>query len=181
MLAGLMVGCSANSDPTLEEALATPDASRPERDMVSFGLFGEGGETIGIVQATMVSGGIFIEAEITGLEPGSYAMHIHATGSCHFPFSSAGGHFNPTGVGHGRDNPRGAHVGDLPNIQVPESRLLTVSAVAVGATLRPGLDESLADEDGSALVIHAGPDDYRSDPGGDSGPQIACGVIFPPA
>ncbi len=167
-------------DLTLEDALGTPDINRPARDMVSFGLFGRAGETIGIAQATQVSGGIFLEAEITGLAPGEYAMHIHETGYCQAPFDGAGGHFNPGGTEHGQDNPRGAHVGDLANIQVPDTRFVTISAVAAGATLRPGLDESLADTDGSALIIHDGRDDYRSDPGGNSGPRIACGVIFPP-
>ena len=92
-------------------------------------------------------------------------------------FESAGGHFNPTGAAHGILSDKGAHLGDLPNIHVPPSGV-NVELFVPGVSLqsRPGL-HALLDDDGAALVIHAKPDDYRTDPSGDAGDRLACGVI----
>ena len=147
---------------------------------VSFHIADADGETVGIALATEVPGGVFLEAEFTGLAAGTHGFHIHETGVCVPPFTSAGGHFNPEGKEHGRDNPKGHHIGDLMNIHVPDSGILSVSAVAEGATLASGGRNSLADENGSALVVHRDADDNISDPTGNAGPRIACGVIFGP-
>ena len=146
-------------------------------DVVVFELIDGAGDRVGIAQMTQIPGGVFLEAEFTGLPPGTHGFHIHETGLCAAPFNGAGGHFNPTGVGHGRDNQAGTHAGDLDNIFVPDSQLLTVSQVAEGASLAPGGPDSLADVDGSALIVHADLDDYESDPSGNTGTRIACGVI----
>jgi Cu-Zn family superoxide dismutase len=107
-----------------------------------------------------------------GLPPGDHGLHLHEKGLCEGPaFASAGGHWNPTARKHGRDNPAGAHLGDLPNLGVAATRNGTASF-----TLPPGA----RDADGTALVIHAKPDDYRTDPSGNSGNRIACAVIAPP-
>jgi len=120
---------------------------------------------------------IRVEIDAAGLRPGTYGAHIHATGSCNAPdFSSAGPHWNPTGKQHGADNPQGKHLGDLPNLEVDaQGRGLLIFAVE-NSSLEGG-PNPLLDADGAAIVIHAKPDDYRTDPSGNSGDRIACGVI----
>lgn len=113
-----------------------------------------------------------------GLEPGAHGIHIHAVGACSPDFSAAGGHFNPTNAQHGFNNPAGPHAGDLPNLtitDVPQQSLLTLTD---RFTLGDG-PNSLFDDDGSAVIIHAGEDDQMTDPSGDSGDRVACGVIEP--
>jgi Cu-Zn family superoxide dismutase len=136
----------------------------------------EAGKTVG--EATFQQSGddVRITTTFTALPPGTHALHIHEVGKCEPPFESAGGHFNPTGKQHGRDNPQGPHAGDLPNIEVPQTGQLKVEATAHGVSL--GADKNgLLDMDGSALVVHEGADDYKSNPAGNSGKRIACGVI----
>ncbi|MEX0803373.1 MAG: superoxide dismutase family protein [Candidatus Binatia bacterium] len=111
-----------------------------------------------------------------GISAGTHAIHIHEVGKCEPPFKSAGGHFNPLGKKHGFLDKQGKHGGDLPNIHIPPNGSLTVEFLAPQLTLSSG-KASLFDSDGSSLVIHAGADDYRTDPAGDSGDRIACGVI----
>ena len=120
---------------------------------------------------------IRVRVEAAGLVPGAYGAHIHATGRCDAPgFATAGPHWNPTGAQHGKDNPAGMHKGDLPNLLVGTdgrgSFEYTVPGVSVG---RGG--NRLLDADGAALVIHAQPDDYRTDPSGNSGSRLACGEL----
>ena len=108
-----------------------------------------------------------------GLAPGDHGLHLHAVGRCDGPaFATAGAHWNPASRQHGHLNPDGAHAGDLPN--------LTVSANGHGAINFLATGGSLADGDGTSLVVHAGPDDYRTDPSGNSGDRIACAVLAPP-
>jgi Cu-Zn family superoxide dismutase len=118
------------------------------------------------------SGGSTLTVQAIGLSPGNHGLHLHDKGLCEGPaFASAGGHWNPTGRKHGQDNPAGAHLGDLPNLQIDASGSGTASF-----TLAPGS----ADADGTALVVHAKADDYRTDPSGNSGDRIACAVIAAP-
>lgn len=113
---------------------------------------------------------------MTGLEPGEHGFHLHTTGKCTAPdFQSAGGHLNPAGREHGSLNPRGKHLGDLPNLVIGASRSASTE-VDLGADTRE-LRETLFDDDGTALVVHAAADDYRSDPAGDAGSRVACGVL----
>jgi alcohol dehydrogenase (cytochrome c) len=139
------------------------------------------GNNIGIATfAVGQDGAVSIEVEITGLTAaaeGAHGIHIHETGRCEAPsFESAGGHFNPGDKQHGLENPEGPHAGDLPNIEIDgegNARYETTNdriSLAVGET-------SILDDDGSALVIHASRDDQVTDPGGNSGDRIACGVI----
>jgi Cu-Zn family superoxide dismutase len=134
------------------------------------------GKTVG--EATLEQKGdtVRITASFTGLPAGTRAFHIHEVGKCEPPFESAGGHFNPTGKQHGKDNPQGPHAGDLPNIQVAPDGRVKVETTAKGVSLGAG-QNGLLDADGSALVVHEGADDYKSDPAGNSGKRIACGVI----
>lgn len=134
------------------------------------------GKTVGDATLEQKGDDVRITATFTALPPGTHAFHIHEVGKCEPPFESAGGHFNPTGKRHGKDNPQGPHAGDLPNIEVPPNGRVKVEATANGLSL--GADKNgLLDADGSALVVHEGADDYKSDPAGNAGKRIACGVI----
>jgi|SRR5690606_5459992 Cu-Zn family superoxide dismutase len=117
-----------------------------------------------------------ISVAAVGLSPGVHGVHLHMTGSCEAPdFTSAGGHLNPANKQHGHENPAGAHFGDLPNLTAGSSGAGTVSATLPG-TIEEAL-EHLFDADGTAVVIHATADDYRTDPAGNAGGRIACGVL----
>jgi len=122
-------------------------------------------------------GRVRVEINAGGLAPGTYGVHIHTTGRCDPPgFVSAGGHWNPTARQHGAQNPQGRHLGDLPNLQVdPRGKGRLIFHVE-NARLEGGANP-LLDADGAAIVIHAQPDDHRTDPSGNSGARIACGVI----
>ena len=126
------------------------------------------------------SDGLRIELVARGFAPGTYGMHVHTVGRCDAPdFASAGPHWNPTGAQHGRDNPLGAHHGDLPNLVIAEGAIGRATLKLVGTRLAG--EGGLLDADGAAFVIHAGPDDMKTDPSGNSGARVACGVIALPA
>lgn len=115
---------------------------------------------------------------VAGLAPGTHGIHLHAVGKCEGPdFTSAGGHLNPAGKQHGLHNPAGSHLGDLPNLTVGEDGTATLSH-GLGMSGQALLAD-LFDADGTALVIHAGPDDQVTDPSGNSGGRISCGVFAP--
>lgn len=119
------------------------------------------------------------ESAVTGSEPSQHGFHIHEIGACEPPdFQSAGGHFNPTGVGHGLLDTDGPHAGDLPNLSLDPTGNADYEVTTKLITLSPG-ERSIFDQDGSAFVLHQQPDDYITDPAGDSGDRIACGVIMP--
>jgi Cu-Zn family superoxide dismutase len=123
-------------------------------------------------------GGLAVHVDAAGLAPGTYGVHLHAVGRCDPPgFASAGPHWNPAGRQHGRDNPAGAHMGDLPNLVVAGDGRGSIDYEARGAALAGSGGDALLDADGAAVVIHAQPDDYRTDPSGNSGARIACGVL----
>ena len=122
--------------------------------------------------------GVLLDIRISDLAPGVHAFHIHQTGRCEAPsFSSAGGHYAPRGNAHGALRVEGKHAGDLLNLQVPPSGGIQTQRLAQHVTLLEGAHNTLFDADGSAIVIHEGADDYRSQPSGDAGSRVACGVI----
>ena len=119
-----------------------------------------------------------VRIEANGMGAGAYGAHIHTTGRCDPPaFTTAGPHWNPTGQMHGKDNPNGMHKGDLPNLMVGADGRGTLEYTIPNAILSGMLPTKLVDEDGAAVVVHARPDDYRTDPSGNSGDRIACGVL----
>jgi Cu-Zn family superoxide dismutase len=145
-------------------------------EMAKAVLMDTNGKKVGTVILKETPHGVLISAHINGLEQGTHAFHIHSVGKCEPPFKSAAGHFNPDGKEHGIMNPKGYHAGDMPNVHVGKDGTLEVEVLNTQITLGGGMN-GLFDEDGSAVVIHQGPDDYRSDPAGNAGPRIACGVI----
>ena len=135
------------------------------------------GQTRGKAMLMQGKDGIHVLVKGVGLPAGVHAVHIHTTGTCTGPdFTSAGGHWNPEKKQHGHDNPMGAHMGDMPNMTVGADGTGTLDTVIKGAMLTGGT-EPLFDADGAAVVIHAGPDDYKTDPTGNAGGRLACGVI----
>jgi Cu-Zn family superoxide dismutase len=142
-------------------------------------LIDANGRVVGQAVMLQQRGGVRLLLDVTGLPPGTKAVHIHEFGRCDRPsFESAGGHVNPTKAQHGTSNPRGPHGGDLPDITVDASGRGHLETTATRVTLDKG-GASILDPDGSALVIHEKPDDLRTDPDGNSGARIACGVINP--
>jgi superoxide dismutase, Cu-Zn family len=153
-------------------AIAQQKTSSAQADIVN-----TQGQKIGTATIRPSGSGVHINVEVSQLPPGVHGVHIHAVGKCEGPaFTSAGAHFNPTSKKHGKDNPEGPHAGDLLNIEVATDGTgkasLSNSNVALG-----GGPNSLFPSSGTALVIHEKPDDYKTDPAGDSGARIACGVI----
>ncbi|MEX2146002.1 MAG: superoxide dismutase family protein [Candidatus Rokuibacteriota bacterium] len=135
------------------------------------------GRTVGTANLTQLGSAVRIVMQVSGLPPGVKGVHIHEVGKCEGPaFTSAGGHFNPGGRQHGALNPQGSHAGDLPNLTVGGDGTGRLETTTEQISLGSGLT-ALADADGSAIVIHAAPDDFRTDPTGNSGARIACGVI----
>ncbi len=140
-------------------------------------LLGANGELLGTATLTQEPDGVRVTADVAGLPQGVYAIHLHAIGKCDAPdFKSAGGHFNPEMKQHGMDNPMGSHAGDLPNITVDANRRGHLSYDRTGLRLVDG-PAPLLDADGAAVVLHGQADDYKTDPAGNAGPRIACGVL----
>ena len=135
------------------------------------------GNVIGRAFLREVSDGVLVRLEAAGLTPGLHAVHVHAVGKCEGPaFTSAGGHFNPLQKKHGLKSPDGAHAGDFPNMLVTKDGSGRFETKTDAITLHAG-PGSIFDSDGSALVIHAGVDDYVTDPTGNAGDRVACGLI----
>jgi Cu-Zn family superoxide dismutase len=140
-------------------------------------LKGTDGKDVGSAELTQTPAGVLIKLAVKGLPPGEHAFHVHAVGKCEAPFTSAGGHFNPRGKKHGIAVAEGHHAGDMPNLHIPASGELVVELVNAAITLAKGRPNSLFGKDGTALIIHAGKDDYKTDPTGDAGGRIACGIV----
>lgn len=137
------------------------------------------GRSVGTATGTQEGDRLRIRIVGTALPPGVHGAHLHAVGACQPPdFASAGPHWNPTGRQHGTQNPQGHHLGDLPNLLIGTDGQGTLEFVAPAVQLERG-DRALIDRDGASLVIHALADDNRTDPSGNSGARIACGVLQP--
>jgi len=135
------------------------------------------GKEVGQAELVQTPHGVLVKLSLKGAVPGDHAFHVHAVGKCEPPFTSAGGHFNPGGKKHGIEAAEGAHAGDMPNLHIPASGELVIEIENPMISLVKGQPNSVFDADGSALVIHAAADDYKTDPTGNAGDRIACGVI----
>lgn len=153
-------------------ALAGCGQSRATAELVN-----SSGQKVGTVTLVQRGDAVELQVEATGLDPGAHGIHFHQVGLCETPgFTSAGGHFNPLDKQHGLESPTGAHAGDLPNLEADASGKASYKTT----TNRVSLDEgqlSIFDADGTALVIHASADDQVTDPAGNSGARVACGVL----
>ncbi len=154
-------------------ALAASSGTSGAADLAQATMMNASGESVGNVALRATPHGTLLHATLRNLPPGTHAFHVHAVGTCEPPFKSAGGHFNPSGSKHGIMSAEGLHAGDMPNIHVHQSGAIEIEILNTHLVL----DGALFDEDGAAIVIHEGPDDYVSDPAGAAGPRIACGVI----
>ena len=146
-------------------------------DSATAQLKGTGGEDLGTVTLTQTPGGVLLRAELQNVPAGVHGFHIHETGACEPEFKAAGGHYAPGGNEHGFQVEGGPHAGDMPNIHVPESGELTIEIYNPRVSLQEGAEATLLDENGSAIVVHANADDYQSQPSGEAGDRIACGVV----
>ena len=131
------------------------------------------GQQAGTATATQADGGVQIALEVQNMPAGEHGVHVHTTGACTPDFSAAGGHWNPTDQSHGLEDPEGQHAGDMPNLTVGEDGSGSLEYMLEGGATWDGL----MDADGSAFIVHAGQDDQTTDPSGDSGDRLACGVF----
>ena len=139
---------------------------------------GANGEDMGKVELTQSAEGVLLEADLKNIPDSVHAIHIHETGRCEAPdFESAGGHFDPENVSHGYLHGKDSHAGDMPNFEGDSAGTVHVAIMNPDVTLEAGKPNSLIGGSGAAIVVHAGADDYKSQPSGDAGKRIACGVI----
>lgn len=159
-----LAGCANNDPPQINVNLAAANLTGPD------------GKAVGTAAIMRRGADTMVTVTITGTPGAVHGMHLHAIGKCEAPaFTSAGPHLNPGGHQHGKDNPLGAHLGDLPNVTIDARGIGSITA-SLGQD-SAAIDAAVHDADGTAIVLHAAADDYRTDPTGNSGARIACGVI----
>jgi Cu-Zn family superoxide dismutase len=166
-------GLTLASASTILICMALPAAAQT----ATAALKNANGGDVGTAEMTQTPAGVLIKLSVKGLPPGDHAFHVHAVGKCEPPFESAGPHFNPANKKHGLMATDGPHAGDMPNLHIPAAGELVVEVLNNSVTLEKGKPNSVFDTDGSTLIIHAGVDDYKTDPAGNAGGRISCGVI----
>ncbi len=164
-LLAALAACGGDSVPAAIGARASANLTGPD------------GAPMGTVTLTQGPQGVLISADVTGLSSGAHGFHIHALGTCAPDFAAAGGHFDPRSGGHGFLHEDGAHAGDLPNIHAGADGSARADYFSDAVTLGGGVDHSVFDDDGSAIIVHAKPDSYGED--AEAGDRVACGVIQP--
>ena len=182
--AALLSACQQREEPAANETVeanapamaneAAPAAAQSAQ------LVDADGKAIGQVAISEDANGVSLKVTAAGLPAGTHGVHLHEKGMCEGPkFESAGAHWNPATKQHGRDNPMGAHLGDLANMEAADGAEASSTYLVAGVTVG-GATNALADADGTSLVVHAKADDYKTDPSGNSGDRIACAVLAPP-
>ncbi len=172
MAAALAVGCGPAGD---EAARRRGEGAAWDPETTTAVMRDSAGRELGTLSLIEAQHGIVVLGQLRGLPPGEHGLHLHTVGQCAPSFDAAGGHWNPLDKQHGLENPSGPHMGDLMNITVADDGTVTVNATTPGGSFTG--ENPLLDADGAAVMIHAGPDDYRTDPSGDAGGRIACGVV----
>lgn len=158
-------------------ALFVAGCSSQNRSSIEIEIYNPAGDALGTAKLSEENDSVAIQLSLTGLSPGLHGIHVHEYPVCEGPdFKTAGNHLNPDKKEHGAMNPKGTHLGDLPNIEADSSGKVNAELAVQGATLMDGKMSLLKDE-GTSLVIHEGVDDGLTQPAGDSGDRIACGVI----
>jgi superoxide dismutase, Cu-Zn family len=154
-----------------------PGGNPLEAPTATASLVDSTGARVGVATFSDSASSGWVAVSVTGLTPGPHGMHIHESGTCTIPdFKSAGGHFNPDAKNHGTQNPEGPHAGDLPNLLVEEDGSADTTLAISNGLLSEGPSSMLGPRQRS-LVIHADPDDEKTDPSGNSGARVVCGVI----
>ena len=177
--AALMSACQKPREPAADNGAEAPATAEPAVPQ-TIALNGADGRPVGTVTLSEDANGVTIKIDASAIPAGTHGVHLHEKGLCDVPdFKSAGAHWNPMAKQHGRDNPLGAHLGDLANFEIDAAGTATTSFLAGGVSMN-GAGNALADADGTSLVVHAKADDYKTDPSGDSGDRIACAVLAPP-
>lgn len=174
MTAMLLLAACSSDNAGAQSASSTAAPAGPAAKAT---LLAADGSQKGTAEVVESAAGLTVSITVTGLPAGTHAAHVHTTGTCTAPdFASAGGHWNPTKHQHGKDNPQGMHMGDMPNILLGADGSGTLEYTIPGAKLTSG-DAPLLDADGAAIVIHAAADDMKTDPTGNAGGRLACGVL----
>ena len=167
LLPPLMLGAACNRQ-AVETGGALPDGR-----LATAAMTDAAGRQVGRATVREVAGGLRVTLDVRAMVPGTHGAHLHTAGRCDRPgFESAGPHWNPAATKHGTMNPQGPHAGDLPNLIVGPDGRGTLGVVLAGATMA-----ELLDADGAAMLVHAAADDLMTDPSGNSGARIACGVV----
>lgn len=167
--------CSGEKAATSDSPAAAARTDSAAAATASAPMKNAAGRDLGTLTLTDSPPGIMVMGQLTGVAPGEHGVHLHMVGQCQAPFESAGAHWNPTNRQHGSLNPGGPHLGDMQNITVAADSSVSVHLTTSGGTLRG--TNALLDSDGVAVVIHANADDLRTDPSGNSGARVACGVV----
>ncbi len=179
-LALILAACATGPENGKSSATANPDSfiAAPTNVRAQAPIADAKGAAVGLASFAEERVGVRVDVRVRGLAPGLHGIHVHAVGKCEPPaFTTAGGHFNPSQKQHGALNPSGLHAGDLGNIEVKSDGTGTLSFLTPLLSLAPGASQSVLSSGGLSVVIHAQPDDEKTDPSGNSGDRVACGVV----